>query len=592
MASGKFSFKPWRTLIRGDLKRFWPLWAGLCLLWFLLLPANLLSVWMRDGWLHESARYQILMLTYPAIFICGASGLAACLCTHSYLFSAKSSAAYHALPIRRASLWTANSLGGLAMLMIPCVFMAVTTFAACLLTGGGVQWYACGALLAVMAASCLFGYGLAAFCASISGNLAATVIFFALANAAAVVLWNLGCAFAELFCRGLVFRYETTWLIWLTPLWKLIMDCGPTSDHHGLWFVNQLWVYGLYALVGAGLLALGGTLYTRRHSEAAGDVIAAGWLRPVFRLGVCAVCGAGLTVICNLLYADGGRLPLGILALLLAVGCFVGWFGADMLLKKSWRVFTRKNALGCAAVFLLLVLTGGLVKADVLGSQRRVPQVDEIDGVAVDFLDGGWNADPAEAAALHRLILSSPEKDNVSGCPLRLIYKLTDGSLLERQYYLDVERQGRDDELTRALQDFLLSPQAVHDRLLGYDFSAQGVYLARYDIDLYRVNKDGETVYQNSEAYEVYGEDAVRLAQALEQDLLAGRYQDYGWLFDERSDDVGIPVNFYFDFHDPEGGVSAGSLHAYVDLLQGGGMTETLAVLKELGLDLTLLQAP
>ena len=62
------------------------------------------------------------------------------------------------------------------------------------------------------------------------------------------------------------------------------------------------WLIAAYAAAGAALLGLAWLLYRRRRSESAGDVVAVGWMKPVFRYG-CAVYAAIL----------GGRLLYALL---------------------------------------------------------------------------------------------------------------------------------------------------------------------------------------------------------------------------------------------------------------------------------------
>ena len=62
------------------------------------------------------------------------------------------------------------------------------------------------------------------------------------------------------------------------------------------------WLIAAYAAVGVVLMVLAWLMYRRRRSESAGDVVAVGWMKPVFRYG-CAAYSAIL----------GGRLLYALL---------------------------------------------------------------------------------------------------------------------------------------------------------------------------------------------------------------------------------------------------------------------------------------
>lgn len=73
---------------------------------------------------------------------------------------------------------------------------------------------------------------------------------------------------------------------------------------------------------------------------------------------------------------------MAVLGLTLLLGGFAGWFAADMLMKKTFRVFRLhwKGWLLFSGILLLLIVAARL---DVTGYQRRVPAREEVTEVSL-----------------------------------------------------------------------------------------------------------------------------------------------------------------------------------------------------------------
>ena len=116
-----------------------------------------------------------------------------------------------------------------------------------------------------------------------------------------------------------------------------------------------------------GLLAV--LILKKRHMEAAGEIVAVPVLRPLFR--ICMSVGTAVVVACILCQEFLSRIVYGrglavCACVLLALGAALGWFAAEMLIKKSLRVFGRGwKQIGIIAG--LLVLLAILAEADVTG---------------------------------------------------------------------------------------------------------------------------------------------------------------------------------------------------------------------------------
>ena len=145
--------------------------------------------------------------------------------------------------------------------------------------------------------------------------------------------------------RAFVFGYRyvdtlNTLGTWLSPvilfLEKLRVDRAWDTDGNLERAVFQGLGYGLiYALIGAALAAVALVLYRRRHLEGAGDVVTVRWVRPIFKYGMAFCFALALGLFLYLFF--GYNLPQGawtLLCLMVLCGA-VGYFAAEMLLKKG-----------------------------------------------------------------------------------------------------------------------------------------------------------------------------------------------------------------------------------------------------------------
>ena len=106
-----------------------------------------------------------------------------------------------------------------------------------------------------------------------------------------------------------------------------------------------------------------------------------------------------------------------LLALLVCqiIGGLVVYFAVQMLLQKSFKVFNRRGWLGAALLAVMLLVISAVVKFDLLGYERFVPEEDKV--VSVDFSGSTMaeyiyteDAERIEKiTAIHRAILAQGE---------------------------------------------------------------------------------------------------------------------------------------------------------------------------------------
>lgn len=537
MMSGKFCCKPCWPVIRKDLTRFWPVWASYLALWTLLLPVRLIHMLRFPGDLAamvrqaESARRMVLSLgqTTGLLLSC-AYGLICAMAVWSYLFSARSASLYHALPVTRESLFLSHWLAGLSFSLLPSVLIALLSLLCAAAAGApGLSQ----AILLWLGACCLqqlLFFSIGTFAAMLTGNLPALAVLYGVLNFGVSLCELLTGQIAVLFLRGVTSLPRT--LTFLSPPVRLLLGSQSYWSSSGGSSLQELQyplllIYGAAALL-LSLLAL--FLYRRRPTECAGDVIAVPALRPViqgcFTLGCSLVLGWFFWL---LLFQQAEHWAFLLVSLLL--GGAMGYFAAAMLLKKSFRVFYKKQWLGLGVFALALCLAvAGLVN-DLFGVVRRVPAADEIQ--KAELSSGSYAAELTQPeqlealTALHRALLALPEAEpgaeGQDTAWVQLDYTLRNGTLLSRSYLLGYSRQDLLDPSSPIcrLGALLQDPEGTVGALLPADASLYALEFSVYaPSPLTFVSPASDAPVEDGW---IYLEDPAELAlliQALRQDML------------------------------------------------------------------------
>lgn len=452
MRSGTSFFNP--GLAKSLVKRFWPLMLTYLAVLLLTLPLQISSL-TGQSWYAQRLNYEILRLASEGVVYSALAALLIAMAMFSHLYNKRDCGLINSLPLRRETTWLTACLTGL----LPLLLCPVLTWLLSLLLFAGntnISAAALGTWLQCILLANLAFYGMAVFCAMLTGNILAVPALFLALNLVAYGL--------ETLVRGIldrvVYGYSagTPLLSWLSPLMYMLSNVkasdgldgldGPISSSQvALAELKGLPALTGYAIAGAVLLILSLLLYRRRQMETAGDVLAVKPLRPIFCYGA-SLCAA-LLLPCVFMDALDNRLaglPMTlVLIALMLLGAAAGYYLAEMLLQKSFRVF-RSRAWGILALWGVLACLTLAWEFDLFGYERRIPAPEEIAQVLIpsDWHSSG-NDDPEAIALyrqLHQRILENREHneqraDKSNGRYIYLSYKLKDGSQLQRIYYVD-----------------------------------------------------------------------------------------------------------------------------------------------------------
>lgn len=576
MASGTSFFN--RALCRKILARFWPLWTLWGILWMLLIPFHQLSRyfdWTSRGEPSADSLVQsfanIPGLLDFGVWAAALMGVLAAMAVFSYLYSSRSACMMHALPLRREGLFFTQYLAGLSMMILPLVVVALAGLAVGLTVVPPLRWGqalpALGVWLACMSGVSLFFFSFACFCAMFTGHLLALPVFYAILNWLAMVISFLVTALMEQFFYGYGANNVPAWVEFLTPLSLLTQACSwdirdVYADGEMVWGLAAPQFVALYAGIGVVFALLAVWVYKGRHVESAGDVVSVPLMRPVFKYGVALCAGLCLGVVTTTILSGNSEDATGILVTSVLLWTAAGYFAAEMLLKKSFRVW--KAWKGCAASAAVMAFLCAVCVFDLFGVETRVPDPDRVISMEADA-GMGYPGDSGrltlttsdrgiieQVTALHQAMVNERERVGTEAgddyISLRVTYRLENGSTLSRQYYsVPVFRDEIDREGTLTWQaDQILQDRTLAEQLYGFD-GYEGWRLTEVDLcDVYQVREG----FWDSIYLEQSTADLLQLWEAVRQDFREGTLGNHS-LFPpedgESTADLWPSLQFYWE---------------------------------------------
>ena len=499
-----------KTLFRSQLKHTWPLWLGYTALWLFLVPVMLfseLSAYQLGYSAADASRLLLNAGVRGGVFISFFFGLFFAMLAFSHLTQSRATNGFHALPERRETIFLTAYLTGL--------FCQLSTILVTFLLGAAVSaplhlsfWSVTGAAMGSAMLEAVFFYSFAVLCMMMTGQILAAPVFYFVGNILVPGMEYLLRNFAGNFLYGYSGHTDVALGFLSPPLYMYTMctevaiasieTCESDSYYVTAYALERgsLMILAAYALAGLVIALIALLLYRTRKSEMTGSTVAFPWATPIFKYGVafCTAVALGQLLYFFLFgqYRSSGNDSLpGTILCMVAAG-LVGYFVAEMLIRKSFRVF-RAGAKGAAIVALALVLLGVAMSFDLTGYEKHVPDESEIESVYYTF-SGMTNVTTDDADTIRRLTaahqaivknrneqariadawdadtLSQSDHDDIEPFSLRLTYYLKDGSQLSRSYSLYLRRSDltAPSSVTARVNALYTCRESVLRRVLGY----------------------------------------------------------------------------------------------------------------------------
>ena len=472
-------------LFRSTLRRFWPLWTIHFAGWLLFLPVLTL---MNNLGPNKSTKF-IFTICESAVFassvVAFIMAILAAMAVFSFMYSSRSTGLIASLPVRREAIFGSAWLGGVFAVLASNLVIALLTFLFSL--GANINtalaFKAAFTWLGVYSMQFILFYGIASLTAVMTGSIAVLPILYIIFNFLAVGMES-------------IIRLDFSCLIWgmsngsfdcvldfLSPLVYMVGSFVPDVEYNTPYVADTLgslldrecvavtyshWLPTvIYCLVGLIFSAAALMVFRKRRMESAGDVVAVRCMHPVFKYGV-TVCSAlcGGLLLYTVLFAlfESRSASVFIMILSMIIFAFIGYFGAKMLLEKSFHVF-RGSWVGFIVVCCLCAVFTLCCDLDVCGIGAYVPKEGSIKSITV--YQTGSVEDPAiieNYRQLHEKIVSYKDEyehivysDDTES--IMFEYKLKNGRTVSREYTLPM-----DDENVERYYELANTPSLLLER--------------------------------------------------------------------------------------------------------------------------------
>ena len=530
-----------KTIFKKNLTLYWPLWVGFLLMMLAMVPLNLYQ-YMRTYTNNPIARqysalrnvFEVAVEPVVLFIFC----VLAVMCVFSYLYSAKNTNGIHGLPVTRLELFVTNALSAFSFLAVAELisFIAgVFVGLSCGVTSIEVLLY----MLLYQLGITFFGVAFATMIAMLTGHIMAMPIYCFIANYLYMIVREVLENVIVNVTYGLSDLWGTNITYVLSPLYFLERSVNVTTRYNdALERLDTITVSGGsvvagYAAFGIVLFGVAYLLYRRRQLEAAGDVIAVKFMKPVFRIGL-GICG-GTTLgvgLSELFYFDTARYSdarFYIMLIFVIVCIFIGYFMAEMLMQKSFRIF--KKHIVTEAVVTVAVMTAFLfgLNADAFGLERKLPKQDEVveAWADLDYPIRYEGEEIVDLLATHAQIIAEKDevidgiaRNEVECYGVTFKYVLADGSVFVRHYSLPIDRKNpvNPDMPSGQIIAKEMEPERYKQYLLGVNYDSN-MYMTGY-ISMY-------DQYQNYFEYRLSEEEIQVLAEAIKKDIEEGNLVIY-----------------------------------------------------------------
>ena len=446
-----------KTIFRDTLRRYWAVFAVYALVLIVTIPLDMVltnKAANQEIYFYVT-EFPIMKAWHSGLILSFVMAAVVVMFLFGYLYSGRQSALYASLPVTRSSLFCTQVCAALTgLLAADAVTAVILLFAEGIL--GNIDLLVISKFLAILILMNLVFFGFALFCGMLTGSIYIMPLVY---GALSVAGYGFSVLIGQLATK-LVFGYEFSEspFMYLSPIPVLLRN-GPDRYYPYMELYGPVTVpwrtLMIYAVVGVLFLVLAWYLYQKRRAETVNDTVSFPILKPLFRICMALGFALLLSLGSDLMYGiDAGTFAIFPRILILTVlGGILGYYLAEAIIRKSFRVVSRQALARCGILTCLLAVM-------VIGLQydwfhlARIPSAEKILSIEVNYMaetplhgsevDQISITDPKtielcreahQSIMDHKKIHRNAGEEN--GRMLFLDYVLKNGRVLHRSYYLD-----------------------------------------------------------------------------------------------------------------------------------------------------------
>ncbi|SMB85071.1 ABC-2 type transport system permease protein [Desulfonispora thiosulfatigenes DSM 11270] len=511
-------------MILEDFKRLW----GLSALYFIsLFFTGPLPIMLRMGDKDRSITYIVESFLKPRGFeIQGfysiVFAILLSLLIYRYLHTINSTTVIHSFPITRKQLFHSHSVAGFILIIIPVLINMLFLLGLMVASNDGSIFYqevfTTNAIMAWTGKTLLGNiivYLISSLVAMVTGTsivqgVLSLIFIFLPIGLGSLILVNLD---------QLVYGFAGIHSDVESFLLKII----PVT---GIWTIEKIDISQIlwYLILGLILYIIALQFYKIRSLERATDPITLEGLKPIFKYGVtfCSMVLGG-AYFYSVIRVDAW-LYLGY-----AIGGFLGYLIAEMLLKKTIWVFKNIKGFVIYSLIIMIVFVG--IKLDFTGYEKRIPEVGRVqnayygNGSSHQYRygeqEGLKKLENIELIReLHQEMIEN-KKEFMNMAKKRayntvsIAYELENGKKIYRDYEAPDEFVQKNPTIKKIFET--MEYKRKYHNIFKVDTEA---------IDYIEINPD--YIYQVNKSIKIINKDEIKeLTQALKMDLLDESYEEH-----------------------------------------------------------------
>lgn len=569
-----------------NLKRCWPIWAcfGFLMMWFIpgvMYFSNTYSYAVDSVELKKKMAMMILEdFTRVAFWVSIFATIFIAMTIFSYLQNERSCNLIHSLPIKRDTMLATGIISGLTILFsVDLLIYGTTNFISLSnhvnIFGHMTEWLIITMLMQ------MFFYMLAIISMIVVGQTVASLFFYSFTITYFMIIPLIINTSSNMLFYGMsgdFFRIPDNWIKIISP-GEFFGDIEIVSvyndDSIAVDYVYEN--YGMHVIVAiiatAILVAVAVWLYRKRKSENSGDIIAIEFLRPVLKWIFAISASLFLTwFFIESVFSGNRYISLRYLVFSLMVVSFaiIAYIGAQMLIKKTFRVFKGifvKLAIFTAVVIAstaILLATGNAAAKRVVPANEAQSMYISIGGKSLSIYD---TTAMEEISEIHQAIIDDYDK-MVTDLQTANYTNSISVSIIDYGINGDWENNQR--------RNYFIpnTMTTVYEKLREFTNNhAVEMLLPYYHEDYYVVREAHIYDYYNTsykyKAYRLNAEDAEKVCQAIIEDLKEGNLT-YAEASGSKND------HFLFDYgNEPE---DINTVYIYGDEYTGDVMVDEKAI--------------